>query len=634
VSIRYKVILPYLLLTILVAVTGAYVVTKLVTNSLSERLNNQLLEAGRAVSDSFARLELQHIDDARIIVFTRGIAEALRDENLTSLEALVTPTASGINIKNLMIVNIEGQEMLHLHNQEDGTFMNVTKLKQKTILDIIPPLLEGRNPDALPTRTISKDPVNNRWYYFTAIPFVADDEIIGAIVIGTPIETIMPDLKETSLADVIIYGENGQAIATTLPSQGEERAIFLNTISIPVATYQQVATSEDFVDGENLSIGERSYSLVRGKLKISDDLLGVFAVVLSSDYVVQTAAVNRNLYVVIFSLAMIFVILLGFLISRPIINPIFSLVNTSQAITGGDLDKRTGITSRDEIGTLASSFDEMTARLQQRTLDLEKSNLDLEKANQLLAQMDRTKSSFINISAHELRTPLTLIQGYAYMLQQLAKENPNIETLAQGLMEGYDRMEEVVNSMLDVSKIDSQSLKISSANSKLSLIISKAKKPFESALEERHLELTTEGVDNLPVILADAELLHKVFYHLIMNAIKYTPDGGHISINGKTVEKPSRSPEVEIAVHDTGIGIAKENQDVVFEKFYQTGEVLMHSSGKTKFKGGGPGLGLAIARGIVEAHGGRIWLESPGYDEKTTPGTTVFVRLPVNGQKP
>ena len=88
---------------------------------------------------------------------------------------------------------------------------------------------------------------------------------------------------------------------------------------------------------------------------------------------------------------------------------------------------------------------------------------------------------------------------------------------------------------------------------------------------------------------------------------------------------------MEIVVKDTGIGIDPEYQQLVFEKFFQTGEVLLHSSGKTKFKGGGPGLGLAIARGVVDAHQGRIWLESPGHNEKTNPGTTVFVRLPVDG---
>jgi signal transduction histidine kinase len=640
VSIRYKVILPYLLLTLLVAITGAYVVTRLVTDSLSERLTNQLLEAGRAVSDSFARLELKHIDNARVIIFTRGVAEALRDEDFSTLDALVTPSTSGMNIENIFVVNAQGQEMLHLHRQVDGTLSNITKPAQKVALDFIQPFLDSRNPDALPARVIGKDPVNNRWYYFTAIPFVADDEMIGVVVVGTSMETIMPNLKSTSLADVIIYGEDGKAIASTIQAQGEEEVVFLNTLSIPVTTYQQVATANDFVLGENIKIGARPYSLIRGKLKVSNDLLGVFAVVLSSDYVVQTAAVNRNLYVVIFSLAMLVVILLGFIISRRIINPLFSLVKTSQAIAGGDLDKRTGIHSKDEIGTLATTFDEMTGHLQQRTLDLVKSNQkletayhDLERANKQLEQMDRTKVSFIHISAHELRTPLTLIQGYSYMLQQMAQENPDIEPLSKGLMEGYERMEEVVNSMLDVSKIDSKTLQLSQTTSKLSFIIAKARKPFEAALKERNLNLTINGLDTLPIISADGELLHKVFYHLIMNAIKYTPDGGHIAINGKNIEESSKSPEVEITVCDTGIGIAKENQEVVFEKFYQTGEVLMHSSGKTKFKGGGPGLGLAIARGIVEAHGGRIWLESPGYDEITHPGTIVYVRLPVNGHK-
>jgi signal transduction histidine kinase len=218
------------------------------------------------------------------------------------------------------------------------------------------------------------------------------------------------------------------------------------------------------------------------------------------------------------------------------------------------------------------------------------------------------------------------------MLQQMAKKDPELETLANGLMEGYNRMEEVVNSMLDVSKIDSKTLEISQEKAKLSFIIAKAKKPFDSALKERNLEFNTEGLDDLPVISADTDLLHKVYYHVIMNAIKYTPDGGKITVCGKVVEESPGSPAVETCVTDTGIGIAEQNQEVVFEKFYQTGEVLMHSSGKTKFKGGGPGLGLAIARGIVEAHGGRIWLESPGYDETTFPGTTVYIRLPVNGE--
>jgi signal transduction histidine kinase len=625
VSIRIKVILPYLLLTILVSLTGAYVVTRLVADSLTERLNNQLLEAGRVVSDNFARQEIQHVENARIIAFTRGVADAVFTADLPRLDELVTPAAAGNGIENLFIIDMQGREIFHLLEQSTGAFTDVTKLNQENALKFIQPILDSKNPDIPPTRAIRKDPENNRWYYFTAIPFKADDELIGVVIIGTSLDTIMPYLKSTSLADVIIYGESGQAIASTLQAEEEEEGIFLKTLSIPVETYQEVAESDGLVSGENITVGERSYSLARGRLQVSDDVLGVFAVVLSSDYVIQTSVVNRNFYVAIFSAAVVIVILLGFFIARLIIDPLFSLVQTSQAIAKGDLTQRTGIRSKDEIGTLATTFDEMTVNLQKRTEELE-------RTNRILEQMDRTKVSFIHISAHELRTPLTLIQGYSYMLQQMAKKDAELETLANGLMEGYNRMEEVVNSMLDVSKIDSKTLEISQEKAKLSFIIAKAKKPFDSALKERNLEFNTEGLDDLPVISADTDLLHKVYYHVIMNAIKYTPDGGKITVCGKVVEESPGSPAVETCVTDTGIGIAEQNQEVVFEKFYQTGEVLMHSSGKTKFKGGGPGLGLAIARGIVEAHGGRIWLESPGYDETTFPGTTVYIRLPVNGE--
>jgi len=623
VSIRIKVILPYLLLTLLVAITGAYVVTKLVTDSLSERLNNQLLESGRVVSDNFARQELQHIENARIVIFTRGVSDALIDTNHSTLQELVLPIASGVGIENIFIIDMQNREMLHLLGQADGSLSDVTKANQENTLELTKPVLAGNSSDTPPNRAISKDPENNRWYYFTAVPFVVGDEMIGVVVVGTTIDTIMPLLKSTSLADVIIYGENGQAIASTFRSQGEENSIFLQTLSMPVAIYEQVATAESLVSGENITVGKRAYSLARGKLQVGNNLIGVFAVVLPADYVTQTSAENRNLYVVIFSIAMVVVVLLGFFIARLIIDPLFSLVSTSQAIAKGDLTQRTGIHSKDEIGTLASTFDEMTVHLQKRTEELE-------RTNQALEQMDRTKVSFIHISAHELRTPLTLIQGYSYILQQMAKDNNELETVANGLIEGYNRMEEVVNSMLDVSKIDNKTLELSPTNLKLSFIITKAKKSFEDAFKNRKLDFTTKGLDNLPNIPADSELLYKVFYHLIMNAIKYTPDGGKITVSGRVVEEAS---EVEISVCDTGIGIAKKDQEVVFEKFYQTGEVLMHSSGKTKFKGGGPGLGLAIARGIVEAHGGRIWLESPGYDEATNPGTTFYVRLPINGQK-
>ena len=624
-SIRIRVILPYFLLTLVVALTGAYVVTKLVTDSLSERLHNQLLESGRVVSDSFARQEIQNIDDGRIIIYTRGVADALREADASALNTLVTPTSVGIGLENVVIVNMKGQELLHLHIQADGAVSNVTQSGKNTDIAPIQALLDDPNPKNKPVRTISKDSVNDRWYYFTALPFVENDEMIGVVAIGTPLDTIMPLLRSMALADVIIYRDTGQSFASTFQVLSKDESIFLETMSIPVATFQEVVAAEGFVLGENVTIEERSYSILYGKLQVETDLLGIFAVVLPADYVVQTSLVNRNLYVVIFSAAMAIVVLLGYIIARRIIDPLSSLVQTSQAITAGDLSIRTSIRSKDEIGALAATFDEMTVSLQERTDELERTNRILEK-------MDETKSSFIKISGHELRTPLTLIQGYTYMLQMMAEKYPELEDISNGFMGGFNRMEDVVNSMLDVSNIEEKTLALSKKNLQLSTVIARAYKHFELALEERKLQFEIEGVDELPVIQADVELLYKVFYHVIMNAIKYTPDGGHIWVAGTYIENTDNGPEVEITIQDTGIGIDPQNHELVFENFYQTGDVMLHSSGKTKFKGGGPGLGLAIARGVVNKHGGRIWLNSPGYSEETNPGTTVYIRLPVGEQ--
>jgi signal transduction histidine kinase len=442
-------------------------------------------------------------------------------------------------------------------------------------------------------------------------------------VVGTSLNTLLPLLKNTASADVVIYDSSGQAIATTLGSNATD-PLFFRTISITEALYDQVIAQDEVVTGENFEVAGRSYKLAQGPLKISSDRLAVFAVILPADYVVESGSTSRDNYIMIYSIAMIAVILIGYFVARLIINPLLSLVRTSRAIAGGDLTQRTRVKSNDEIGVLADTFDNMTENLQQRTVELE-------KTNKVLEQMDRTKMRFIQISAHELRTPLTLVQGYAQMVEMKAKDRKDLTKYTNGILDGTTRIVEIIDNMLDVSRIDTNQLEAMSVPMQVEPVIEKVQKTFKSAFEERRITFIADGFTGLPEIRGDKELLYKVFYHIIGNAIKYTPDGGRIEANGCITQNGASEPQVEITIKDSGIGIDKESQELVFEKFYQTGEVLLHSSGKTKFKGGGPGLGLAIARGIVNAHRGRIWLESPGHDEVTNPGTKVFVQLPVNG---
>jgi len=623
VSIRFKVILPYLLLTLIVAVTGAYVVTRLVSSSLGERLSNQLLEAGRVVSDTMARQEIKHLESARVTAYTRGLGEALRDGDTGQVAILAMPAMGGLNVESLMVFNLQGYETLHLIKQSNGMLMDVSQQGRAATLLMVSGLLTENNADSLPKRELATDPVDGRYYYFTAIPVVFDNQVVGVMVVGTSLNTLLPLLESTSSSDVVIYDRSGQAIASTLGSQGTE-SLFLRTISIPRELYQEVLNQNEDVRGENFQVDDRWYSLVRGPLKVADDRLAVFAVVLPRDFVVESSSVNRTNYVILYSIAMIAVILIGYFVARLIINPLSKLVRTSRAIAEGDLTRRTEIKSQDEIGVLANTFDEMTENLQQRTLELE-------RTNKVLEQMDSTKMRFIQVAAHELRTPLTLVQGYAQMTEIKTAGNEDLMKYSRGIQEGTSRMVEVIDGMLDVSRIDSNLLEVMYSKVQLDLLIEKVRNVFNGAFEERNLTFHTEGISNIPIFRADKDLLFKVFYQVIGNAIKYTPDGRDITVSARMINADSDNPEVEISVKDAGIGIDPQYHELVFEKFYQTGEVLLHSSGKTKFKGGGPGLGLAIARGIVNAHHGRIWLESPEHNEKTNPGTTVFVRLPLNG---
>lgn len=262
---------------------------------------------------------------------------------------------------------------------------------------------------------------------------------------------------------------------------------------------------------------------------------------------------------------------------------------------------------------------------------------ELQRAYQVLERMDKNKTDFIAVAAHELRTPLTLVRGYTEMLRDILSSSPNVMPMVQGILNGEARLLEVVNSMLDISKIDSESLKAQKEPLLLRLIIEELVTNLAGVLEERRLGLSMNGLGKLPTVEADPELISKLFSHLITNAIKYTPDGGHITITGQMYEHGVEGDEstrfVQIAVADTGIGIDPANHELIFEKFFQTGQVMFHSTGRTKFKGGGPGLGLAIARGIVNVHHGRIWVESPGYDEEKLPGSTFHVLLPVVAHK-
>jgi signal transduction histidine kinase len=282
----------------------------------------------------------------------------------------------------------------------------------------------------------------------------------------------------------------------------------------------------------------------------------------------------------------------------------------------------------------------LTGRLrhsdQQAIEDLSRANVELTRALRQLERLDKTKTDFIQVQAHELRTPVAALMGYAQMMQQNAKvrEDSTLQVLVEGVVTSTERLHRIFNSILDVSRLMTGSLQVIHSPFSLAVTLDAVQLKSEKARKDRHLTLELVGLDDLPIYSGDPDAMYKVFDHLVNNAIKYTPDGGQITVTGQVVEVDHLGQCIEIVVEDTGIGIAPQDIDLIFEKFYRTGEVALHSSGTTKFKGGGPGLGLAIAQGIVLAHGGKIWAESPGCNEETCPGSRFIVQLPLETPKP
>jgi signal transduction histidine kinase len=264
---------------------------------------------------------------------------------------------------------------------------------------------------------------------------------------------------------------------------------------------------------------------------------------------------------------------------------------------------------------------------------LEEQIRELQSSNNALLRLDKMKDTFIQLTAHELRTPLTLVYGYSRLLEdsvpvkEIIETDENIRTLMSGLQDGIKRMQGIINEILTISRIMTNQIDLSIMPIHPGMVAEKVYNNVQDALRLRPVSIHFDRSTWPDKMRADSDLLLLVLTNLVMNAIKYTPDGGHIYLTASADDQ-----WVRISVRDTGIGVAKEEQERIFERFHTAGDTQLHSTSKTAFRGGGLGLGLAVCKGIVEAHGGRIWVESPGLDPEHLPGSNFMVMLPVVAQ--
>lgn len=306
------------------------------------------------------------------------------------------------------------------------------------------------------------------------------------------------------------------------------------------------------------------------------------------------------------------------------------LVNTLVRLLSRLLREHLPEEATDELGRWWGQALELLAWTAEE--ELEKGFRELEARQHRVEKLERLKSSFVTVVGHELRTPLTVVDGYLQMLRALVEEQDavpasELEKVIGGMEQGMLRLRALVETVLDLAYVESGQVAQDPQPLWLHRLLEDVLEDYVPLTQERNIQLVLDPTP-LPraAVMGDPEYLAKAFAHLLDNAVKFTPDGGRITLRMRVLEEEG---QVELQFQDTGIGIPPEAQQDIFGRFVRLGEPDNHSSPRTRFKGGGAGLGLAIVKGVVEAHGGHIWVESPGYDEQRCPGATFFLRLPL-----
>ena len=304
-----------------------------------------------------------------------------------------------------------------------------------------------------------------------------------------------------------------------------------------------------------------------------------------------------------------------FIALRFLTRPLQKMADTAQRIAAGDLTQRVQSASKDEIGRLATSFNIMVRALRARDRRLQANRKILETSNRELKKLDRRKSEFLANMSHELRTPMNAIIGFSEVLRDhcFGELNAKQGEYVEDILESGRHLLSLINDILDLSKIEAGMMKLEERPVDLESLLRRSMVMIKEKASQNGVQIDVETADLPPVIRADERKVKQVVYNLLANAVKFTPEGGRMGIRAWRDEK-----NVSVEVWDTGIGIAEKDQSKVFSKFEQL-------DGSTSRRYEGTGLGLALARSMVELHGGTLRLES-----EIGKGSRFFFSLPYN----
>jgi signal transduction histidine kinase len=719
--IQYKIIVPFMALTLLVALAGSSVALLFVTGSAQERLNNQIAQTARDSSDLVVALERANLAFLREVAYAPAnpytgapaVAPALANRDAAGLTQAVTPylqagAERGVRVDRLIVFDRAGQSLVDWERSGPGAAAATTHPSASFAeLWFVADILAGKD-DPRGDKYAGLVQLGDQPYFYTVVPVVNErQQVVGGAVGAINLQTLLRELSDRSQAAFISLHDasDGHAVATTLVTQDNLDALQPGPAMLESVRALQSSRQDQGVF-DTVQVNRRSYQLAYAPLRIRGAIVGIFSVALASDYVITPWADMRSPLLVLTCVLVVAIIGLGIYVARGITRPLRDLVATAEAVIGGDLERRSIVATSDEIGTLSTSFNAMTGHLLElyqavrieashraaiiesigdgiavvsltgeivlvnsamrallgldaedalpgRLIDLPLRPLDTAAMNfgdqttpdlfqlhdrvvrlntstvraddgqplgyvQVFQDMtsevaiDRAKTDFIATISHELRTPLTVIGGNTDLLLSglIEPVSDNQRPLLEAIR-NYTRMTTtLINNIITIASLDAGTVSFDLEPVELADVFREVLPTIQKAARNKGITIAVNLPESLPAVAADCTQLPIVLRQLLDNAYRYS-ERGTITVTAHAVAQ-----QLQVDISDTGSGIEPELQSHLFTRFTR-GSQGINSAER------GIGLGLAIAREIIERQGGRLWL-----DRTSAAGSTFSFVLP------
>ena len=572
-SLRVKLLVPFLVVMVVWGGLGSYVLARGAVRDAHARATVMLAQSLDAARGAFADTERALIETVRLSTNTRGVGSALARGDRKGIHTLLAPISITANAF-IDVVRPDGSVVDRIDRGRQIAF-KVAGLDYPAVLkaargaaDDLGPMWSGLTRDSF----LVAGPVRD-----------GSGRLVGAVVASETLERIAARMSRGSSGGVTIFSTAGAVLVSS---------------SVAPVPYRATVNG---VEADAL-VGDKRYEVLYAPFESRGVRVGELGIAVASSTALGTAHRTALILAILAGAAAALVALIGLLSASSVTRPLRRLSDTALAMERGDLRARVSVSSRDEVGRLAAAFDRMANELEASHRGLEEKvaerTAELERLNEELKRASAAKSAFVATMSHELRTPLHAINGFGEMLSDPMFGKPSLKTtreLGSNIVTSGKHLLALINDILDLARVEAGKIEIHLQHTDLAAVMKEVLVIVRPLADQKYLRLSMIEADGC-VVVADPARLRQVLFNLVANAIKFSPDGGQVDVR---IDR--REQNVTVSVTDNGPGLAPGEAARIFEPFERG-----HASRKTE----GAGLGLTLARHLVELQGGRIWVES------------------------